>query len=95
MSKTFAKGGVHPPENKITAQKSIVDLPVPDMVIIPLTMHLGVPAKSIVEKGDAIKTGQLIAEESGFVSAKIPANINIFPCFVMGLVQLNRSIVST
>ena len=70
MLKTFAKGGVHPSENKITAQKSIVDLSLPATVTIPLAMHLGVPAKPIVEKGDAIKTGQLIAKGNGFVSAR-------------------------
>ena len=53
MLKTFAKGGVHPSENKITAQKSIVDLSVPATVTIPLAMHLGVPAKPIVEKGES------------------------------------------
>ena len=34
-------------------------------------MHLGVPAKAIVQKGDTVKVGQLIAEKNGFVSANI------------------------
>ncbi len=76
MLKTFAKGGVHPSENKITAQKSIVDLTLPATVTIPLAMHLGVPAKPVVEKGDTIKTGQLIAEGNGFVSANIHSSVS-------------------
>jgi len=76
MLKTFAKGGVHPPENKLTENKSITTLPVPDTVTIPLTMHLGVPAKPLVEKGDAVKAGQLIGEGNGFVSANIHSSVS-------------------
>ncbi|MBN2521904.1 MAG: electron transport complex subunit RsxC [Bacteroidales bacterium] len=76
MLKTFAKGGVHPPENKLTENRSITTLPVPDAVTIPLTMHLGVPAKPIVEKGEVVKAGQLIAEGNGFVSANIHSSVS-------------------
>jgi Na+-translocating ferredoxin:NAD+ oxidoreductase subunit C len=74
--KTFAKGGVHPPENKFSAQEAIKDLPIDGTIAIPLAMHLGVPAKSIVEKGDAVKTGQLIAKGEGFVSANIHSPVS-------------------
>lgn len=76
MLKTFAKGGVHPSENKITARKSIADLSIPTTVTIPLSMHLGVPATPIVEKGSVIKTGQLIAKGNGFVSANIHSSVS-------------------
>ncbi|MGD2034220.1 MAG: electron transport complex subunit RsxC [Bacteroidales bacterium] len=76
MLKTFAKGGVHPPENKITRHKPIADLPVPQTVTIPLAMHLGVPAQPVVEKGDAVKTGQLIAKGNGFVSSNIHSSVS-------------------
>jgi len=69
--KTFSKGGVHPPENKLSANKPIQELGLPTHVTIPLGMHLGVPAKAIVQKGDTVKVGQLIAEKNGFVSANI------------------------
>lgn len=71
MLKTFAKGGVHPPENKISAGKKIQDIALPESVAIPLGMHLGVPSKPIVDKGDEVKVGQLIARGEGFVSANI------------------------
>ncbi|MBN1951621.1 MAG: electron transport complex subunit RsxC [Bacteroidales bacterium] len=71
MLKTFTKGGVHPPENKLSARKKIQNLPLPETAIIPLGMHLGVPAKCLVNKGDEVKVGQLLASADGFVSANI------------------------
>jgi Na+-translocating ferredoxin:NAD+ oxidoreductase subunit C len=50
--KTFPIGGIHPPENKITADKAIITLPVPESVMIPISQHIGAPATAIVSKGD-------------------------------------------
>ena len=69
MLKTFKIGGVHPPENKLSAAGKIQVLPIPEKVIIPLGQHIGAPATPIVQKGDKVKTGQLIAQASGTVSA--------------------------
>lgn len=71
MLKTFTQGGVHPPENKLSSHKKIESLALPESVYIPLGMHLGVPAKAIVEKGEEVKVGQLLAKAEGFVSANI------------------------
>ncbi len=69
--RTFAKGGVHPPENKLSAGAGIVDMPVSGTLVIPLSQHLGVPSKPVVERGQEVKTGELIAKSEGFVSANI------------------------
>jgi electron transport complex protein RnfC len=74
--KTFSKGGIHPAENKLSAREGIKELSIPKTVILPLSMHLGVPAKPIVQKGDSIKTGQLIAKADGFVSANIHSSVS-------------------
>jgi len=74
--KTFTLGGVHPPENKISATSKIVEMHTPKNVVVPLVQHLGAPAKSIVAKGDIVKTGQLIAQSSGFVSANIHSPVS-------------------
>lgn len=76
MLKTFALGGVHPPENKLSSKSAISDLPVPKSVVIPLGQHLGVPAKPVVAKGDEVKVGQLLAESNGFVSANIHSPVS-------------------
>ena len=74
--KTFPVGGVHPPENKLTAGSAIQYLPMPLSVTIPLSQHIGAPAGAIVNKGDSVKTGQVIAESKGFVSANIHSSVS-------------------
>ncbi|MBN2485612.1 MAG: electron transport complex subunit RsxC [Bacteroidales bacterium] len=76
MLKTFKTGGVHPPENKLSSKAGIASLPLPKTVVIPLSQHLGVPSKAIVCKGDIVKTGQLIAQSEGFVSANIHSPVS-------------------
>lgn len=76
MLKTFRIGGVHPPENKLSASEKIKVLPVPEQVVIPLSQHIGAPATPVVQKGDAVKAGQLIAQAAGFVSANIHSSVS-------------------
>jgi len=76
MLKTFPKGGVHPPENKLTADKKIEILSLPKQVTIPVAQHIGAPAKIIVNKKDKVKVGQIIAESGGFVSANIHSSVS-------------------
>ncbi|MBW8323948.1 MAG: electron transport complex subunit RsxC [Prolixibacteraceae bacterium] len=76
MLKSFQIGGVHPAENKLSAQKAIEVLPLPKTVFIPVGQHIGAPAESIVQKGDQVKVGQLIAKSSGFVSANIHSSVS-------------------
>lgn len=74
--KTFKSGGVHPKENKITADKPIQYLPLPTKVSIPLSQSLGAPSKPIVEKGTIVKTGQLIAKGESFISSNIHSSVS-------------------
>lgn len=76
MLKTFTIGGVHPAENKLSAGKKPVRLPLPESVTIPVAQHIGAPSKILVSKGDKVKTGQLIAESAGFVSANIHSSVS-------------------
>jgi len=74
--KTFANGGVHPTENKLTAAIPIEYLPVPENVIIPVAQHIGSPSVPVVNKGDYVKTGQIIAAGKGFVSSNIHSSVS-------------------
>ena len=73
--KTFPMGGVHPAENKYTADKPIDKLEIPRQVSIPISQHIGAPAKPVVEQREKVKVGQVIAKSAGFVSANIHATI--------------------
>ena len=76
MLKTFPLGGIHPPENKLTANIAIKYLSVPESVTIPVSQHIGAPATVIVNKDDYVKTGQVIATGKGFVSANIHSSVS-------------------
>lgn len=76
MLKTFSIGGIHPPENKLSAGKTIQSLQLPKQVIIPLAQHIGAPAIAIVKKGDVVKVGTQIAQPGGFVSASIFSSVS-------------------
>ncbi len=76
MLKTFSKGGVHPAENKLSANSPIEILNIPEVVFIPVNQHLGAPAEIIVQKGDKVKVGTLIAKQTGYISANIHSSVS-------------------
>ena len=69
-------GGVHPEENKISTQAVIEPFPVPEKVVVLMNQHLGAPATPIVNKGDKVKVGQLIAEAKAFMCANIHSPVS-------------------
>jgi Na+-translocating ferredoxin:NAD+ oxidoreductase subunit C len=75
MIKTFPKGGVHPAEDKFSAGKPVEILPLPKSVSIPVSQHIGAPSEPVVQKGDVVKTGQIIAKSTGFVSTNIHSSV--------------------
>ena len=73
---SFTIGGVHPEENKLTSDITTKVAPLPQQAIFPLSQHIGAPAKPVVEKGDKVKVGTLIAEAGGYVSAPIYSSVS-------------------
>ncbi len=74
--RTF-KRGVHPKGNKHFSK----DIPITELVIkgdatYPVSQHIGAPAKPIVEVGEYIKVGQMIAEGVGFISSNIFSSVS-------------------
>ena len=74
--KTFKIGGVHPAENKLSAAEPIKVAELPKVAVFPVSQHIGAPAKPVVQKGDKVKVGQVIAEAGGFVSAPIHSSVS-------------------
>jgi electron transport complex protein RnfC len=74
--KSFKKG-IHPQGFKsYTEMKPLERLPLPEEVFIPLQQHIGAPCKPMVEKGQPVKTGELIGRGTGFISSRIHASIS-------------------
>lgn len=74
--RTFRIGGIHPEENKLSAEVATRLAPLPKQAIFPLSQHIGAPAKAVVSKGDKVKVGTLLAEAGGFVSAPIYSSVS-------------------
>lgn len=71
------KGGIHPPEHKsLTEHLAFEIMPIPKQVVIPISQHLGKPAKPIVKKGSEVKCGEVIAEQDGFISSPVHSPVN-------------------
>ena len=69
--KTFAMGGVHPEENKISTNAAIEEFPLPTTAVVMMNQHLGAPATPCVAKGDKVKVGQLIGKAEAFMCANV------------------------
>jgi len=75
-AKSF-RGGVHPSEYKnLTENLPFERMPNPKQIILPLSQHIGKPAKVLVAKKETVKVGQLVAEAEGFVSAPIHSSVS-------------------
>lgn len=80
MGLTFT-GGVHPLKalhegKKLTENRAIEEMPAGEIVKIPLSQHIGAPAKPLVKVGQRVLMGQKIGEAQGFVSANIHASVS-------------------
>ena len=59
-------GGVHPKENKFYAcDVPIKEFPAPDILVVPMSQHIGASCTPLVKKGDLVKVGQKIGDHAG------------------------------
>lgn len=69
--------GVHPEEYKhFTENKPVERMPFVDEYTLPLSQHIGAPAKLCVRKGEYVQRGQVLAEAGGFVSVGLHAPVD-------------------
>ncbi len=78
MAKTATfERGIHPEDAKgLTKDSPVVKANLPKRVVIPLSQHIGAPAKPEVNIGDEVKRGQTIGSPAGFVSAPVHASVS-------------------
>jgi electron transport complex protein RnfC len=68
---TFARG-IHPPQHKGSAHLAIRRMPFASRLTVPLAQHIGQPSRAIVQPGQEVLRGELIAEADGYLS--VPAH---------------------
>ena len=59
-------GGIHPDENKhLSCDAPVQNFPEPDILVVPMSQHIGAPCKPLVKKGDPVTVGQKIGDNTG------------------------------
>ena len=59
-------GGVHPKENKFYAcDHPTLEFPEPDILVVPMSQHIGASCTPLVKKGDLVLKGQKIGDNTG------------------------------
>ena len=61
---------------KLSKNCPIVKAPAPERVYISVSQHIGAPAIPVVNIGDKVKKGTLIAEASGAISANVYSSVS-------------------
>ena len=70
-------GGVHPYEGKSLSEHCPIQvLPAPEQVFMPVVLHIGAPCEPVVNVGDHVNFGQLIAKAPSAVSADVHASVS-------------------
>ncbi len=76
-------GGIHPPENKHQSlQSAIRPAGIPPLLTFPLSQHIGAPGSPIVEVGQRVLKGQMIASAAGFISVPVHASTSGTICAI-------------
>ena len=68
--------GIHVPHRKNTASLPPVRPEPPKTVTIPMSMHIGRPAKALVKRGDEVRVGTKIGEADGYISSPVHASVS-------------------
>lgn len=67
-------GGIHPPQNKAqSSARGLEQMPLPARLVLPLLQHIGNRAVPVVQVGERVLKGQLIAEANGPLSCPVHA----------------------
>ncbi len=74
-------GGIHPKDQKqYTRDLPVQEFPEPDVLVVSMSQHIGIPCEPLVKKNDTVKKGQKIGDNAGLcvpvhapVSGKVKA----------------------
>lgn len=74
LSRLLKRWGAHPEGHKYPAAGTeITAIPLPALLTLPLSQHVGVPARPVIAVGQRVLRGQLLAEAAATISAPIHA----------------------
>jgi len=68
-------GGLRLPAHKShSAAEPVLEVPIPSQLYLPITQHVGEPAQPVIEIGERVLRGQLLAEPDGEMGAPVHAS---------------------
>ncbi|MFN3987156.1 MAG: electron transport complex subunit RsxC [Rhodocyclaceae bacterium] len=74
LRRRLARWGAHPDAHKLpAADTTITALPLPPRLVLPLAQHIGAPARPVVQAGEHVLRGQVLAAAQGALSAPVHA----------------------
>lgn len=77
MSKHAFRGGVHPPDSKEATRAAPIErAPVPPLLTLPMSQHLGAACAPVVSKGDRVARGQVVGDVEAMVSAPVHSPVD-------------------
>ncbi len=77
MRRPSFKSGVHPFEGKMYSEdKEIISIEPSDIMVFPVSQHIGAPATPLVKVGDRVLKGMKIAEASSFISSPVYSSVS-------------------
>ena len=71
------KGGLHPNDHKgDTKDCAVIDLKASEIMVFPLSQHIGAPCEPTVEVGQKVFAGEKIGDSGAFVSAPVHSSVS-------------------
>ncbi len=71
------KGGIHPDDGKTHAyDKEIKAIRPGNVIVVPLSQHIGAPVDPCVEVGEYVRRGQMIGDTESLVSAPVHSSVS-------------------
>ena len=68
-------GGLRLPAHKSrSTAEPVLEVPIPSQLYLPITQHVGEPAQPVIEIGERVLKGQLLAEPDGEMGAPVHAS---------------------
>ncbi len=71
-----AASGIIVPHNKDTARLETVKLPLPELIILTMSQHVGAPCEPVVKRGDQVYVGSLVGKAPSSMSMNVYSSVS-------------------
>ena len=77
MKKVPFKSGIHPFEGKkYSEDKETFKIDSAELMVFPMSQHIGAPAVPVVKAGDRVLRGTLLGKAASFISSPVYSSVS-------------------